>query len=248
MKPSNLQRLILFLLSIFFPGSSYLWLKNKKLALYVPLTLFFYAMGVCWSGLLFANYGSLIFIGGLFSFYIFTFVSTSISLNKQSISTLSIRVITVYFVCYLLAILLFYSFSSIIFGFKVFQIYSASMQPKLMIGDVVLADTRWFAKTDIFENDIILFKKKSGNPITYIKRVIAKEGSYIQINNGDVIVNKRLVTHVYNPLYMAKIFIPKDEYFVLGDNYSDSHDSRFWGNVERKNIVALYRRTIYTVN
>lgn len=39
--------------------------------------------------------------------------------------------------------------------------------------------------------------------------------------------------------------LPKDQYFVLGDNREDSLDSRFWGTVDRKDILGKAEYMIF---
>jgi signal peptidase I len=83
----------------------------------------------------------------------------------------------------------------------------------------------------------------------FIKRLIATEGETVEIRNGRIYINDE---PLLEPLFSQreyynkgkfgkeglKILVPKDSYFVLGDNSSSSQDSRYWGFVPRKNILG----------
>ena len=63
---------------------------------------------------------------------------------------------------------------------------------------------------------------------TYIKRVIGLPGEDVCFSNGQLTVNGQPVDEPYvsTPTADYEIVLGEDEYLVLGDNRSDSYDSR----------------------
>ncbi len=80
----------------------------------------------------------------------------------------------------------------------------------------------------------------------FIKRIVAGPGDKIAIVGGHVILNgKRQSEPFINPCsggdqcnFPTAITIPKDHYFMMGDNRGASDDSRYWGPVPREWIIG----------
>jgi len=98
--------------------------------------------------------------------------------------------------------------------------------------------------------DVVVFKSPENPDKDFIKRVIGTPGDTILIKNGSVFINGKLIDEgAYlsssvktNPGQFVRedleVKTPEDEYFVLGDNRSNSSDSREWGFVPKKYIVG----------
>jgi signal peptidase I len=82
--------------------------------------------------------------------------------------------------------------------------------------------------------------------VNFIKRVVAGPGDRIRLRNGQVILNGKPQKEPFTrPCgqgagcdYPGEITIPKDHWFMMGDNRGRSDDSRFWGPVPREWFIG----------
>ena len=136
------------------------------------------------------------------------------------------------------------------------------MIPTLQIGDHILVNKFSygirlpFAGTTLIptwlpkQGDVIVFRFPEDESKDFIKRVIgipgdiliikdqvlyrngiAQKESFINIEDDEVLPNTFKIKSNFGP-----ITVPKDAYFVMGDNRNHSLDSRFWGFVDQSKI------------
>jgi signal peptidase I len=80
----------------------------------------------------------------------------------------------------------------------------------------------------------------------FIKRIVAGPGDKLKIVHGHPVVNGVMAKEDFiKPCnagsdcnFPKEITIPKDDYFMMGDNRGRSDDSRFWGPVPRDWIIG----------
>jgi signal peptidase I len=81
---------------------------------------------------------------------------------------------------------------------------------------------------------------------TFVKRVVGLPGDHLSIRSGRVYLNgvsERLGDDASctggGECWLPRTFtVPKGDYYMMGDNRSDSLDSRFWGPVPRSWMIG----------
>jgi signal peptidase I len=120
--------------------------------------------------------------------------------------------------------------------------------------DRVLANRFIYHFRDPHRGDVIVFetppaaKAKCGAGGTFVKRIVGlpKERVQIRLKRGAafVYINGRRLDEPYIENDRRDIGpedtyrVPAGHYFVMGDNRSQSCDSRVWGSVPRENIIG----------
>jgi signal peptidase I len=134
-----------------------------------------------------------------------------------------------------------------------FKIPSGSMEPTLQINDRLLVNKLSYHAHGVHRGDVVVFKKPPNDTtpgITdLVKRVIGLPGETISASDGQVYIDGRYLPEPWLPktdrgvtVFPSSIpgclpsrpgscRIPVGEYFMLGDNRTDSADSRVIGPV-----------------
>ena len=135
---------------------------------------------------------------------------------------------------------------SALIGFMISQsiafvrVQGESMSPTLNNKD-------WLFVTKIFNTydyeDVIIFDSHNYNNSLYIKRIIGLPGDHIVIKDNKVYRNNKELQEYYLPEDIRttgdiNIYVPENEYFVLGDNRGNSKDSRVMGTIPKEDIKA----------
>ena len=131
------------------------------------------------------------------------------------------------------------------FLFQAFYIPSASMEPTLQKGDRVLVNKVSYDLHDVNRGDVIVFTLPDDQVAAdgihdLIKRAVGLPGDVIETRDGVVYINDRALEEPYladgtvtgdpddpqNPP-IDRQTVPEGHVFVLGDNRSNSADSRY---------------------
>ena len=147
---------------------------------------------------------------------------------------------------------------------QAYYIPSESMTPQLALNDRVVVSKLAYDLHDPHRGDIVVFDAPPGRPVApdrapapirfirrlfqpsthdYIKRVVALPGERVEARQGRILIDgKRLVEPYLPPGTSTRDFaarvVPDRQLWVMGDNRSNSQDSRVFGPIRRSTVVG----------
>ncbi len=127
---------------------------------------------------------------------------------------------------------------------------SGSMEPTLQIDDRLVVEKISYRFNPPKRSDIIVFQAPqraldavgSTSHDAYIKRVIGLPGEKVQVKDGKVFIDDKVLQENYiqaPPDYQwGPEVVPEGQYLVLGDNRNSSSDGHVWGFLPEESIIG----------
>jgi signal peptidase I len=97
---------------------------------------------------------------------------------------------------------------------------------------------------EVERGDLIVFFFPGDPSKSYIKRAVGLPGDTVEVRQGVLFVNDRIVDEPYvqaeyrDQSSVRRVAVPANHYYVLGDHRTSSNDSRSWGPVPHEFVYG----------
>jgi signal peptidase I len=134
-----------------------------------------------------------------------------------------------------------------LFIIQPFIVEGQSMEPSFKNNDYLITEKITYKFRAPERGEVIIFHPPGNPSVNYIKRVVGLPGDTITIQDGSVYINGKQILEPYlNSNKETKssssekytLTLKENEYYVLGDNRTQSRDSRELGPIPSANIVS----------
>ena len=127
------------------------------------------------------------------------------------------------------------------------RVNGASMNPTLNDKDIMLLDEISYRFSDIQRFDIVVVKEEDEY---LIKRVIGLPGEVVEYKNDKLYIDGKYVKEDFKhkETFDFSTTLGKDEYFIMGDNRTNSTDCRVFGPISRDKIMGKTSLTILPIS
>ncbi len=136
----------------------------------------------------------------------------------------------------------------IVFLYQPVKVEGTSMAPLLSDQERIFINKFVYRFEPIQRGDIVVFWYPLDRTKSFIKRVVGLPGETVEIRQGAVYVNGKVVPEPYVPPQyedlsdFGPVRVPRDSYFVMGDHRVSSNDSRVFGPVASR---FIYGRAVF---
>ena len=136
------------------------------------------------------------------------------------------------------------------------RVDGSSMDSTLKDGDILILNklNNSYERFDVVVVEVTVDGKKS----KLVKRIIGLPGESIKYKNNELYINNKIIDDVAtertNDFTLEELYtikrIPKDTYFVMGDNRNNSRDSRDYtvGLIKKENIIGTTTIRLFPFN
>lgn len=129
-----------------------------------------------------------------------------------------------------------------------FIVNGASMEPSFFDGDYLLVDEISYRFENPQRGDVVVLRAPQDKSIYYIKRIVGIPGEDVVVDGSTVKVNGKALDETYLPSGIMNDWsghveykLNSQQYFVMGDNRLNSFDSRYWGPLNRSDIIGMVK-------
>ncbi|MFA6963235.1 MAG: signal peptidase I [Patescibacteria group bacterium] len=136
------------------------------------------------------------------------------------------------------------------FFISIFVVDGWSMDPNLVDKEVILWNKNAYTKANPERGDVVVVNYPGNIKKQYVKRVVGLPGETIEVAEGSVYIDGQK----FNESYLTSevitdpnfaIALKNDQYFVMGDNRTNSSDSRAFGPVAKRFVLGKSLKVIY---
>jgi len=143
------------------------------------------------------------------------------------------------------------------FAAQPFLVSGDSMEPTFKPSEYLVIDKIWYLLHRPQRGDVIIMQYPLNPAIYFVKRIVGLPGETVHVHDGKVTIMGSAGTSTLDEPYIilpsfkmedSTTTLAQDEYFVLGDNRTQSSDSREWGPLQSKFIVGRAFMRLFPLN
>lgn len=123
-----------------------------------------------------------------------------------------------------------------------YRVVGHSMDPTLSDRQFLIVSKLDYRLREPRRGDIVVFLDPRDGDRKLIKRIIGLPGEVVEIHSGQVLIGGQALDEPYiqNQAHYSEpaTQVPEGQFYVLGDNRSNSSDSHNWGTLPEDRIVG----------